>query len=250
MDVAKNSPYVELPAFQGPLDLLLHLIKQEKVDIYDIPIAKIADQFIQALKQMESLDMEVTSEFLVLAAQLLYIKSRLLLPKPPKEMTEVEEDPRKELVERLIAYKAYKDAAETLSTLQRGSGSRYFREVAIEEIMAQFPQEDPLQGIKFEDLWIAFHKIVERANDGEEIQYMEPEDISIEMLTVDVLRRILLNPKGVCFSELIRRNSRMEMVISFLAVLELLKTGKVCAEQSRHWGEIFLLPTEKASEFA
>lgn len=82
---AKSAPYVELPAFQGPLDLLLHLIQQEKIDIYDIPVAQIADQFIEAVRQMEDLDMEVTSEFLVLAAQLLYIKSRYLLPKTKKK---------------------------------------------------------------------------------------------------------------------------------------------------------------------
>jgi len=250
--VKSTAPYIELPAFQGPLDLLLHLIKVEKVDIYDIPIAKIADQFIGALKQMESLDMEVTSEFLVLAAQLLHIKSRMLLPKPPKETEEtIEEDPRKDLVERLIAYKAFKEAAEALSRLQNGSGRRYFREVCVEEIVARLAPDDPLQGICFEDLLNAFREVVERANAEEQIDYIEPEKIQLELVMENILRRILLtNSKGIAFKDIIRGHRRIEIVVSFLAVLELLKLGKITARQTHPWGEIILLPTSKATDFA
>jgi len=117
MEYENTSPQVELPAYQGPLDLLLTLIQQEKVDIYDIPIARIADQFVEVVRHMESMDMEVTTEFLVLAAQLLYIKSRELLPKLPKdEQKQVEEeDLRQELVERLLAYRAFKQVAKVLA---------------------------------------------------------------------------------------------------------------------------------------
>ena len=244
-------PIVELPQFQGPLDLLLHLIKQEKVDIYDIPLAKIADQFIEAVKQMEAFDMEVTSEFLVLAAQLLEMKSRYLLPKPPKEKEESEEDPRQELVERLIAYRAYKEASEALGILQVSSGKRYFPDIDPNEIRKQFPaEEDPLQGIEFDELWKAFQKVLERAEQGEEeVRTVEPDEIPIEVMAKDVLRRIILKPSGVKFTQLLRTRSRMELVVSFLALLELIKIGKIRCEQSAPKHDIYVFPTDKAFEF-
>lgn len=246
-----SSHIVKLPEFQGPLDLLLHLIQQEKVDIYDIPIAKIADQFVEAMRQMEALDMEVTSEFLVLAAQLLQMKSRYLLPKPPKEEEEMgEEDLHQELVERLLAYRAFKQAAEVLGILQVSSGQRFFRDVNPDEIRSEFPVEDPLNGVEFEELWHAFQRIIERAEQGgEEVRTVEPDEIPIEVMVTDVLRRIILQPRGLRFSQLIRGNTRMEVIVSFLALLELLKTGKIRCEQSAPQHDIHVFPTEKAWEF-
>lgn len=252
MESENTVPQVELPAYQGPLDLLLTLIQQEKVDIYDIPIARIADQFVEALNHLGSMDMEVTSEFLVLAAQLLYIKSRELLPKPPKiEQSEAdEEDLRQELVERLITYRTFKQAAQLLARLDTSSARSYFRDVNVEELISNVPPEDPLKGIGFDDLWQAFCRVIERAEKGEEIQHVEPDEIAIEKVLADVLRRVLLHPKGMYFYQLMRIGSRMEMVVSFLALLELLKSGKVRAEQPALLSDIMLFPTAKAWEFA
>ncbi|MBP1760171.1 MAG: hypothetical protein H6Q63_1088 [Firmicutes bacterium] len=251
MEYESTSPQVELPAYQGPLDLLLTLIQQEKVDIYDIPIARIADQFVEVVRQMESMDMEVTTEFLVLAAQLLYIKSRELLPKPPKnEQSSVEEeDLRQELVERLVAYRAFKQAAKLLEGLETSSGRSYYREVDVEGLLANVKPEDPLKGIDFNDLWQAFCRIVERAEQGEEIRYVEPDEIAIDLMLADVLRRVILHPQGMHFTQLMRIGSRMEMIVSFLALLELLKSGKVRAEQATLKSDILLFPTKKAWEF-
>lgn len=251
MDYENNSPQIEVPAYQGPLDLLLTLIQQEKVDIYDIPIARIADQFVEVVRQMESMDMEVTTEFLVLAAQLLYIKSRELLPKPPKdEENPVDEgDLRQELVERLIAYRAFKQAAKVLEGLETSSGRSYFREVDVEGLLADVKPEDPLKGIVFDDLWLAFCKVIERAEKGEEIRYVEPDEIAIDIMLADVLRRVILHPKGMPFNQLMRIGSRMEIIVSFLALLELLKSGKVRAEQVTLLSDIMLFPTEKAWEY-
>lgn len=247
---SRPASYVELPAFHGPLDLLLHLIQQEKIDIYDIPIAQIADQFVEAVRQMEALDMELTSEFLVLAAQLLYIKSRYLLPKSPKEESEVEaEDLRQELVERLLAYRTFKEAAQTLSVLEVSSGQKYFRTVDIDEIRSQFEADDPLDGVSFNDLWEAFGHVIVRAEKGVEIKTVEPDDVSIDKVMDDVLRRVILYPHGTCFTQLIRGNTRMELIVFFLALLELLKMGKIHCEQSSPHQDIQLFPTEKAWEF-
>ncbi len=249
--MSSRGPYVELPIFQGPMDLLLHLIQQEKVDIYDIPIAQITDQFIDVVRQMESLDMEVTSEFVILAAQLLQIKSRTLLPKPPKDSEEVDgEDPRQELVARILAYRAFKEAATTLSELQVASGKRYFREIDVEEIRSQFSVKEPLEGVSFQALWEAFQRVIQRAEEGEEIRKIEPDDIPIDVMINDVLRRVILHPRGLSFTQLIRGTKRMEIIVSFLALLELLKSGKINCEQSSQNEDIVIFPTDKAREFA
>ncbi|MDR3289406.1 MAG: segregation/condensation protein A [Peptococcaceae bacterium] len=250
METTKRVPMVDIAAFQGPLDLLLQLIQQEKVDIYDIPITKIADQFVLSIRQMESLDMEITSEFLVLAAQLLYIKSRYLLPKPLKENPlEEEVDPRLELVARLQAYRAFKQAAAALAEREGQSGQRYFREVDIGEILMGFPQPDPLNGVSFADLWQAFCRVAERAEKGEETRYIEPEEIAVDVMITDILRRLFLKKEGVYFRRLLRRDSKLELVAAFLALLELLKAGKIRAEQISPAHDIYLIPTEKAWEF-
>lgn len=242
---------MEIPAFQGPLDLLLQLIQQEKVDIYDIPIAKITDQYIAVVRKMEEVDMEITSEFLLLAAQLLYIKSRYLLPKPEKQEIDALEasDPREELIARLQAYSAFKQVAVTLGDREISSGQRYFRTVDIDEIIAGFPPPDPLSGVTFQDIWQAFCRIVERAEKGEEIQEIEPEEIALEVVVKDILRRLLLHKEGIRFHVLLRGNTRIELVTSFLALLELLKQGKVRAEQDRRESDIYLFPTAEAWEF-
>jgi len=251
MESEHTVPQVELPAYKGPLDLLLTLIQQEKVDIYDIPIAQIADQFVEAVRNMGPMDMEVTTEFLVLAAQLLYIKSRELLPKPPKNEQDQaeEEDLRQELVERLLAYRTFKHAAQVLEVLETSSGRSYCREVDVEGLLADVKPEDPLKGVSFDDLWQAFCRVIERAEKGEEIQYVKPDEIAIDVMLADVLRRVLLHPKGMRFDQLMRIGSRMEMVVSFLALLELLQSGKVRAEQLTVLSDITIFPTKKAWEF-
>ena len=251
MESEKTVPQFELPAYKGPLDLLLTLIQQEKVDIYDIPIARIADQFVEAIRHMGPMDMEVTTEFLVLATQLLYIKSRDLLPKPPKneQGQAEEEDLRQELVERLLAYRTFKMASQVLEALETSSGRSYCREVDVEGLLVDVEPEDPLKGVSFDDLWQAFCRVIERAEKGEEILQVEPEEIAIDVMLADVLRRVLLHPKGMRFRQLMRIGSRMEMVVSFLALLELLQSGKVRTEQLTMLSDIMIFPTKKAWEF-
>ncbi|HWQ88807.1 MAG TPA: segregation/condensation protein A [Desulfitobacteriaceae bacterium] len=250
-DKEKNILHFNVPAYQGPLDLLLQLIQQEKIDIYDIPVARIADQFIEAVRQMESLDLEVTTEFLVMAAQLLYLKSRLLLPQTGAEQDSEQKDvdSRQELVERLLAYKTFKQAARFLQTIDSSCGRSYGREIDLETLLAHIPLPDPLQGVSFENLWQAFAKVIQRAEEGEEIRYIQPEDFSLEVMINDVWRRVILQPQGLRFQQLIRLNSRREVIMVFLALLELLKVGKVKAEQASAQADIFIFPTVKAWEF-
>ncbi len=251
METNRQAPYVELPVFQGPMDLLLHLIQQNKVDIYDIPIALIADQFIETVKKMEIFDMEITSEFLVLAAQLLYLKSRQLLPRPQKseEDVELEEELKQELIDRLVTYRAFKEIAAYLSCKAESAGSKYFREFDLDELISIMKPHRPLSGVVMEDLLQAFNSVLTRIEKGEDIHYVQSDDISIDLMITDIMRRMLINPKGMKFSQLLRHNSRVEIVVAFLAILDLLKDGKIRAEQSSQGNGIFIVPTEKAWDF-
>jgi segregation and condensation protein A len=198
METKKQAPYVELPVFQGPLDLLLHLIQQNKVDIYDIPIAVIADQFIATVKEMEALDMDVTSEFLVLAAQLLYLKSRQLLPKPQKTEEELllEEELKQDLVDRLVTYRAFKNIASFLGARMESTGNQYFREVDIDEILAGMKPANPLNGVLMDDLMRAFNAVIKRVEKGDYVHYVQVDEIPVEMMINDIMRRMILNPRG------------------------------------------------------
>ena len=251
MEAVKKGPYVELPAFQGPLDLLLHLIQQNKVDIYDIPIVIIADQFIATVRQMEAFDLDIASEFLVLAATLLYLKSRSLLPRPQKTQEEIEheEELKQDLVERLIAYRAFKEIAAFLNTKEISSGNRYFREIDPNEIIAMMKQPNPLTGIVLDDLLTAFQTVLSRVEEGDDIHYIQTEEIPVEMMLDDIMRRLMINPAGMKFSQLLRYRSRVEIVVAFVALLELLKEGRVRAEQSSPSHDIFLVPTAKAWDY-
>jgi segregation and condensation protein A len=251
MAALKSATYIELPVFQGPLDLLLHLIQQNKVDIYDIPIALIADQFVGTVRKMEELDMEITSEFLVLAAQLLYLKSRHLLPKPQKTEEDIgqEEEMKQDLIDRLITYKAFKEAACFLGSKVESSGHRYFREIDLEDIYSRMPRSNPLQGVDMDDLWRAFQAVLVRVEKGEDIQYVQPEEISLEVMTKDIIRRMIIHPRGMKFTQLLRHKTRIEVVVAFLSILELLKEGRIRAEQTGKDSDIFVVPTEKAWDF-
>lgn len=251
MEDKKHTPYVELPVFQGPLDLLLSLIQQNKMDIYDIPLAVIADQFISSVRRMGELDMEITSEFLVLAAQLLYLKSRSLLPKPQKTEEEIEQEEglKQDLIERLVTYKAYKSIATFLSGKESATGNKYFRDVDMEEILARFKPQNPLQGIELDDLFNAFHDILTRVATGNDIQYVQIEEIPVDVMVTDITRRLILAPSGMKFSQLLRYGSRIEIVVAFIAMLELLKDGRIRAEQSDKGNDIYIVPTPKAWDF-
>ncbi|ADY56151.1 condensin subunit ScpA [Syntrophobotulus glycolicus DSM 8271] len=251
MNGSKTSPYIELPVFQGPLDLLLHLIQQHKLDIYDIPIASIADQFIATVRLMEKMDMDVTSEFLVLAAQLLFLKSSSLLPKSKKndEIILEEEEMKQNLIERLVAYRDYKLAAGILAEKETISGMKYFREPSEEEIMSFLKLPNPLEGIELDSIVKAFQEILVKAEQGEDIQFIQIEEVPLELMIRDILKRIILHPKGVSFKQLLRLHTRIEIIIAFLSLLELLKDGIIRSEQSGTANDFFLVPTEKAWDF-
>ncbi|MDR1604128.1 MAG: segregation/condensation protein A [Gracilibacteraceae bacterium] len=245
--------FVEVEAFRGPLALLLSLIHQHKVDIYAIPIALIADRFIESLERMERLDLEITSEFLVLAAQLLYLKSRELLPRPQKTEEELaeEESLKQDLVERVIVYRAFREAALFLGERVQTEAAPFFRTIDQEEVWAALPRPNPLEGVPLAALERVFAAVLARAEVGAgEIDTLEVEEIQVDLMIRAIMRRVLLNPEGLLFSRLIAFRSRLELIIAFIAVLELLRGGRLRAVQSGETADIFVVPTAKAREYA
>jgi segregation and condensation protein A len=233
---------VDLPVFQGPLDLLLHLVRRNEMDIYDIPIATLADRYLETLATMEELDLDVAGEFLVMASTLLEIKSRMLLPAPPREDGEEEEDPRAELTRRLLEYEAFKAAAENLREMESFGLQRFLRGGM--EVAGDYPADGPrFRNASADRLWQALQRMLEEAAREEG----DPAPVARERWSVSLKMRelsVLLHryPKGVRFRECVPPGaSRLEIIVTFLALLEMLKRGRLRLVQKQPWGDIKLL---------
>lgn len=237
---------VRLDTFEGPLDLLLHLIEKNQLDIQDIPIASITNQYLDYLKIMKEIDLEITSEFLVMAATLLAIKARMLLPLPeqPSINEELGPDPREELVQRLTEYKQYKEAAICLKERQQVHGRVYTRPNTLEMYQAIMKPPEPLAGVDFFALLEALQKVLDRA-----VKVTPPTVRASEIRVKDkigyILRRLVLHPHGMGFYAMFSKDaSRGEIVVAFLALLELLRMGQVELHQPDKFSEIIILPAK------
>lgn len=236
---------IKLEAFEGPFDLLFHLLDKNEVDIYDIPIAKITQQYMEYISTLQMLDLEVASEFLVMAATLLSIKSKMLLPKPPKITDDIEEfdvDPRDELVERLLEYKSFKQIAEYLKDREQIQERVYTRPNDEDMYLDLFSEDNPLEGIGLIDLLDALKEVLERVVDDVEITgEVARDEISIRDKIREVLGRLVFQPNGIRFKDLFRTHvTRVEVVVTFLALLELIKLGKIMIHQSKAFGDIMI----------
>ena len=230
---------VKLQAFEGPLDLLLHLIEKNKVDIYDIPISLITEQYLEYIKAMKSEDMDVTSEFLVMAATLLDIKCRMLLPKEVNEEGE-EEDPRAELVEKLIEYKLYKYMSFELKDRQIDAGRNVYKAPSIpDEIKNYVPpiDYDELVGdMDLSKLNNIFKSVMRRREDKidpirSKFGNIEKQNVDLEAKQVYV-RLYVSTHKSFSFRELLeKQNSKPEIVVTFLLILEMIKVGEIEVSQ-------------------
>lgn len=234
-----------LESFDGPLDLLLTLIQKNKVSIYDIPIVEITDQYLEAIQGIEESALDDTGEFVVMASQLLYIKSRMLLPKPEKED---EEDPREELAQRLAEYQKFKEASLELRKSEFSSRYMVFRH----EEKIKFPVPEYDRHHEVQALLDAFNSILQR-----QIRKQEPtkrafsgivgrEKVSVDDMVEKICMRIYKN-KRIGFKTLfLPTDSRPEMIATFLAVLEMIKGNKLFASYNDEEGDFILTAnTEK-----
>ena len=238
---------IKVNAFEGPLDLLLHLIEKNKVDIYDIPISEITSQYLDYIRSMEEEDLDVMSDFLFMAATLLKIKAKMLLP--VKEEEEEEGDPREELVRRLIEYKIYKYAAEELKDLSVDAQKVFFKSETVPEEIKHY--EEPIRpgeivgDVTLEKLNQIFQMVMRRKKDREDPVRSQFGKIQKEKYKVedrmDDIRCQIRGLKRINFRTLLDIQPVKEMVIvTFLAVLELMKVGEVKVVQEHNFAEIYL----------
>lgn len=237
---------VKLDVFEGPLDLLLHLIEKNKVDIYDIPIVTITEQYLEYIKHMESRDMNIMSEFLVMAATLIDIKCRMLLPIEVDEDGE-EEDPRAELVQKLLEYKLYKYMSQELRDLQVDAAKNMYREQKLPPEVASYRQpldyEQLVGDMTLNKLHDIFKSIVRKQEDKidpirSKYGNIEKEEIDMEVkaLYVEAYAR---EHKDFSFRKLLeKQSSRMELIVTFLIILEMMKTGKITISQENIFDDI------------
>lgn len=227
---------VKLSGFEGPLELLMHLIEKDKIDIYDIPIVSITEQYIAYLKAMSEFDMELASEFLVMAATLLQIKSRMLLPKTEQLEDDEEADPRQQLVEMLIEYRRIKECARLL-LLRKDEAKRYVERLpmfkgVVDRVMPSYTVIDLLEALS-------------NMLSGKEYEeaYIEPQAFSVQEKMADILER-LKNKPGFTLAELINSELPGEKVACFLGVLELLKLRLITITQKKAFAPIYIFARE------
>jgi segregation and condensation protein A len=243
--IPDNDFAIQLPTFEGPMDLLLYLIRRSEVDIYDIPIERVTEQYIESLGSMETLDLEVAGEFFVMASTLMYIKSRMLLPKKDQGSNEdVEDDdidPRWELVQQLLEYRKFKEAAEDIRKLILSSNdliSRIGPRDALEAV------ERPLKPVDRVDLWNTFNSVLRRL-----AERIDEGQINAEQVTVaDRMELVLLRIKhkeSFLFSDLFESSTTITTIVAtFLAVLELTRLDKISLKQDRAFGDIRCMRVE------
>lgn len=243
-------PYiVSLKQFDGPLDLLLTLISNAKVDIQDIFVSEITEQYLETMKLVDELDMESASEFLQMAATLLEIKSRAMLPKPPKPESEEELSPEEALIKQLTEYKQFKEASELMHQLEEEARA----------LMTKMPEEYPLPppnieitGLTLDKLVKAFRRVLERAEANERAENMAGREIRRDQFTVaGCMTRIARKLKRgrFRFSELFNEKMyREEVITMFMALLELAKLNRVHIEQDGAYEEIFLSPQQNPAQ--
>lgn len=217
--------------FEGPLDLLLHLIRQEQVSIYDIPVARIADEYLRYLRVMQDMDIAVAGDFLVMAATLIELKTKMLLPRDPFAAPDEEEDPRRDLVDQLLEYQKYKAAAQMLwsrATVERA----VFKRADLET-----DKNNPEVAVGLFDLLKVFQEILARHKE-EVLLEIEREEISMADM-LERLRNMVLSAGELNLRVFFERaKSRRELVVAFLSVLELVRTTEVRLIQRETFGDI------------
>jgi len=244
---------VNLDIFAGPLDLLLYLVRKEEVDIYDIPIAKITDQYIYYIEMLKSLDIDLAGDFLVMAATLMQIKSAMLLPKAEPEQLQADDlaDPRVELIRQLLEYKKFKDAANLLSDAADKQEERFQRPDSIIERLK--PNTEPaldIEQVSIWDLLEAFDSIMKATGSIGDISHIK-DDTPIDLYQIEILHRLQTEgPMG--FERLFEsRTNRVVMIGLFMALLELIRERLVWVEQPRPLAPIYLRPlTDEPAEQA
>lgn len=240
---------IKLEAFEGPLDLLLHLIDKNKVDIYDIPIVKITDQYIEYIDAMRVRDMDVMSEFLLMAATLLSIKSKMLIPTLRGNEEQDEEDPRMELIERLVEYKKYKEISSLLCDMQVDANTNVFRQKNLpKEVLAYeepIDTKELLGDLTLNKLNVVFNEVLKRQRQRRDpvrsgFGEIKREEISLKERIKEVLAYADSHERFTFISMFDDTKTRLQIIVTFLALLELMKSGQLTILQESIYDEIVI----------
>ena len=224
--------------FSGPLDLLLHLIKQSNIDIYDIKIEEITNQYLDYINKMEELNLNIASSYLVMAAELIEIKASLLLPKPEIDEDEYEEDPKEKLIQRLIEYQNYKDVISKFHDLEQERQQYYTKKASdISEYDIETKLNDDIQ---LSDLLKAFEKFLQKKEDNKPLNTkITSKEYSITKRSKEI-KDIIKNKKRVNFKELFNINTKSYIIVTFLSILVLAKNNDIRLIQENNFEDIVL----------
>ena len=226
---------ISLPLYEGPLDLLLDLIRRQKLDIYDIPIAKVTEQYLTFLHLMEEMNVDMASDFLVIAAQLIYIKSRMLLPPDPDASPEEQEDPRAELVRRLLEYEKFKNAAQMLYQREMIENASWSN---AGNVLMDSGELEPELNVTLYDLMQAFRDVLKRAEQRPPME-VSRDEFSVEQMMAYLFEKIVSAPGPVALSAILPEiTSRRALITAFLALLELTRLHAIYLKQDKAFGEI------------
>jgi len=243
---------VTLPLFEGPLDLLLYLIKRQELDIYDIPIARITAQFFDYMALLDAQDIEIAADFLVMSASLMEIKSRMLLPRPPVFVDENEAedvDPRAELVRQLLEYQKYKSAAGDLAQRAEERKRLFSRTNVVPNLSICRPDPALTGNPDAFSLWAALQEVLVRAESmAPAVREVLRPKVTIRQQMVHILHLLANTPRGVTFARLFFDDNghiptRTEIIVTFLAVLELIRVQRIRVVQRELFGEIRIVLT-------
>jgi segregation and condensation protein A len=231
---------IKLPYFEGPLDLLLFFVKRDELNIYDIPIAKITKEFLEYIHLMQMLDLEVASEFIVMASTLMQIKAKMLLPKPEVEGEEEEEDPRAELARRLAEYKKFKELAFEFSKMEDEAGKFFYRGYFKSDARDYFEEDEEfLKDVSLFDLLTAFKRALEGTRETV-YHEIETQNYKVEDEMENILSRLKFKRK-FSFNEIIDSYvEKARIIVAFLALLELARLKKIRISQEEVFGELII----------
>lgn len=229
---------VKINEFEGPLDLLLHLIKKSNIDIYDISLVEITNQYLDYINKMEELNLDIASEYLVLASELLQYKSSMLLPKKEETPDDYEENFKSELIKKLVDYKKYKEVCETFKVLEENRSNFYTKTPSDISLYSEKSLNN--DNVTVDDLIDAFKKFMERREFEKPLNTkITTKELSVSDRVVEI-RNMLRNKKSVNFMELFTRRDKSYVVVTFLSILEMAKDLEISIEQDNNFNDIII----------
>jgi segregation and condensation protein A len=234
---------VKLEIFEGPLDLLLYLIKKNEVNIHDIPIADVTEQYLQYLDLMQMLDLNIAGEFLVMAATLMHIKSKMLLPQEELSQMQEEEDPRQELVRKLLEYKRFKEAASKLQDMEKTHKETFTRPTQEDVSEGAEPEEKYFEASIF-DLITAFTKVLKEVPKQAFYEVIKDE-VTVAEKMHEIFHLLVKNPALSFFGLFKDALNKIEIIATFLALLELIRMKDIVVRQDKAFGDIIIVRNEE-----